>query len=65
LTKKYYEGSEVVITTNREQKQDFFIDAIQLNGKAHKSFFLKHEELVKGAVLNFKLSSGASVKQHF
>lgn len=53
LDSKYYQGKQLVIKKTGAPKG--VIDDIQLNGKSHKSYFINHDNLVKGATLNIVL----------
>ncbi|MEP3836173.1 MAG: GH92 family glycosyl hydrolase [Algibacter sp.] len=53
LDKTYYKGTQLIIT--KTGNVDGKINNIQLNGKTHKSYFVDHSDLVKGAVLNINL----------
>jgi len=46
LDSKYYKKREIVI--EKEENNGGAIDKIQLNGQAHKSYFISHEALVNG-----------------
>ena len=46
LDSKYYKKREIVI--EKEVNNNGEIDKIQLNGQAHKSYFISHEALVNG-----------------
>ncbi|MBG7628865.1 MAG: GH92 family glycosyl hydrolase [Bacteroidetes bacterium] len=46
LDSKYYKKREIVI--EKEVNNNGKIDKIQLNGQAHKSYFISHEALVNG-----------------
>ncbi len=43
---KYYKNKQLVI--EKENNQGGYIDKIMLNGKVHKSYFVRHEDLVNG-----------------
>jgi len=46
LDSKYYKKREIVI--EKDENSGGAIDKIQLNGQAHKSYFISHEALVNG-----------------
>ncbi|MEO8253642.1 MAG: glycoside hydrolase domain-containing protein, partial [Flavobacterium sp.] len=49
LDAPYYKNKNIVI--EREKNSDGRIKAIQLNGKAHSSFFISHSDLLNGKSL--------------
>ncbi|TKG96308.1 glycoside hydrolase family 92 protein [Puteibacter caeruleilacunae] len=55
LDKNFYPGSELVIEADREGKGTY-IKSMELNGKPVKSYFMTHDQMVKGGTLKFKLS---------
>lgn len=56
LNKKYYPGKEFVIETKNNQKDNFYIQSIELNGKPHNSVQLPFSEVVKGGRISIGLS---------
>lgn len=57
LNQKYYQGDKLIIQTDKSKTDDVLIKEIKLNGKPFNSYFIDHQELVKGAELLFKLKS--------
>lgn len=55
LDEKYYPGKALVISTEREKSDEFLIKKMTWNGKTHRSYFIDHNELVKGGELKFIL----------
>ena len=55
LNRMYYPGNVLTIKTSAPSKETPFIKRINWNGKRHKYFFIKHEELVGGGTLEFVL----------
>lgn len=53
LDRKYYHNKKIVI--NRTGAKDGFIKKIELNGKAYESYFINHEDLVNGKIIDFVL----------
>ena len=50
-------GQSVVINAADNGTETPYISSMKFNGKAHKSNFLNHSELVKGAKIDFTMSS--------
>ncbi len=58
LDPKYYPGRELIIeTVNNNGDEHLRIDKIEWNGKRHRSYFIDHNELVKGGTLRFFLKN--------
>ncbi|BDD05459.1 GH92 family glycosyl hydrolase [Aureibacter tunicatorum] len=55
LDNKYYSGEKIEITAERDSENSIYIDQLNVNGKAHNSYFIDHSKLVNGAKLEFKL----------
>ena len=55
LNKSFYSGDLLVIETEKAQENYEIIDKIFWNEKRQKSYFIDHNELVKGGKLLFKL----------
>lgn len=53
LDQNYYEGKTLVI--EKVGSKDDIVKTIQLNGKAHKSYFINHSDLIKGS--NLKITT--------
>ncbi|WP_299666598.1 GH92 family glycosyl hydrolase [uncultured Polaribacter sp.] len=53
LDQNYYKGKQLIIT--KKGSKDGLVNKIQLNEKNHKSYFIDHKELTKGAILNIIL----------
>ena len=52
LDPRYYPGKELLIeAVNSNGDEHLLIDRIEWNGKKHKSYFISHQELVKGGRL--------------
>ncbi len=52
LDPKYYPGKELVIeAVNAKGDENLLIDKVEWNGKRHQSWFISHQELVKGGRL--------------
>ncbi|WP_406683797.1 GH92 family glycosyl hydrolase [Seonamhaeicola sp. MEBiC1930] len=49
LDSNYYEGKQLVI--NKTGNSNGKINSIELNGKSYKSYFINHDDLVKGTTL--------------
>lgn len=55
LDKAYYSGKTFKIETVRANDKAAMIDKMELNGKRLKSYFLSHDDIVKGGVLKIWL----------
>ena len=55
LNPDYYTGKNLVIETENNIKDNFYIDQIQVNDKPYKSYFIDHQTLTKGTYLKFRL----------
>lgn len=55
LDSNYYPGEKLIIETKKETADDLLIQEIRLNGKQHNSYFISHDELVRGGTLSYKL----------
>ena len=55
LDQNYYPGSELIIQTDRKKTTNNRIKRIYRNGKRWKSYFISHQELVKGGELKFSV----------
>jgi len=51
LDNKYYSGDTFTIETVRPSSEAIYIDRMELNGKPLKSYFISHEDIVKGGKL--------------
>ncbi|MCK3682872.1 GH92 family glycosyl hydrolase [Maribellus sp. YY47] len=50
-------GKEISIEAGNNSKGNRYISEMKLNGKNYTKNYLTHEDLMKGAVINFKMSS--------
>lgn len=50
-------GKKFEIKTNRKGKDDYIIKSVTLNGKAIKTHYITHEQIMAGGVLEFKMGS--------
>ena len=50
-------GKEIVMDAPDNSKENFYIDAVKLDGKAWNKDYFKHSDLVKGARISYKMSS--------
>jgi len=50
-------GKEIAITADNNGKDNRYITDMTLNGKKYTKNYLTHDELMKGAKINFKMSS--------
>ena len=52
LNTQYYSGKELIIeAVNAKGDENLLIDKMEWNGRRHKSYFIPHQELVKGGRL--------------
>lgn len=56
VTIKLANGREIAIRSENNSRENRFVDKITLNGKNYTKNYLVHDELMKGAKLNFKMS---------
>lgn len=49
-------GKEVSIKADRNAKENRYISEMKLNGKKYTKNYLRHDDLMKGAKINFKMS---------
>ncbi|MCM4173430.1 glycoside hydrolase family 92 protein [Arenibacter sp. TNZ] len=56
LDTDYYKQEKLTITSNLSEENQF-IENISIKGKPHKGYFISHEELVNGQLLEFKLNN--------
>lgn len=50
-------GNEITIKANNNSKENRYIAEMELNSKKYTKNYLTHEDLMKGAKINFKMSS--------
>ncbi|WP_372775404.1 GH92 family glycosyl hydrolase [Mangrovibacterium sp.] len=53
LDPNFYPGKTITIRKAKSTKTDAFVRSIRWNGKTTKNFFIKHNDLVSGGVLEF------------
>ena len=56
------DGKEIVIDAGNNSCCTPYISKMTFNGKAHDSNFLSHSELVKGAEIDFTMSSEPALR---
>lgn len=49
-------GKKIVINAEDNNAKNRYIDAMKLNGKTYSKNWLSYKELIKGAVIDFKMS---------
>ncbi len=54
---KLENGNSVTINAPLNSYENFYIGAMRLNGKEYNHNFLRHEELMSGAVIDFRMDS--------
>ena len=57
LDAKYYSGKTLKISTKNNSKANKYIQSITLNGSPLNRYYLTHEELVNGAVIELEMSN--------
>lgn len=55
LDSSYYKGKQFKIIAKHNSKENIYIQKMELNGKKLNRFFLKHEEIVKGGILELTM----------
>jgi putative alpha-1,2-mannosidase len=55
LNPKFYPGKEFIIDTEHNAPDNVYINAMQLNGVKYESYFLNHEDVIKGGTLKLEL----------
>ena len=50
-------GKQIEMTTKNWSPKNVYVKALYVNGKLHKSPFLKYEDICNGAKLHFVMSS--------
>lgn len=56
-------GKEIVIKADNNSKENRYIADMKLNGKAYSKNYLTHEDLMKGAKIEFKMSQSPNKKR--
>ena len=57
LNEKYYPGKSLTIKANKADQEAIYINTLRLNKKKVNSFFIHHEDLVRGGLLEFDLTT--------
>uniref|UniRef100_UPI0040487A91 GH92 family glycosyl hydrolase n=1 Tax=Mariniflexile sp. TaxID=1979402 RepID=UPI0040487A91 len=55
-------GKQFVITTENQSKENFYIQAITLNGVPYNKLTISHKQILEGGVLHFVLGSMPNMK---
>ncbi|GAA4281287.1 GH92 family glycosyl hydrolase [Gaetbulibacter aestuarii] len=55
LDKKYYHGNTFTIIANNNSKKNIYIKSIKLNGKKLDRYWITHNEIVNGGVLELEM----------
>lgn len=55
LDKKYYNGNTFTIVANNNSKENIYIKSIKLNGEKLERFWISHNEIVKGGILELEM----------
>ncbi len=56
-------GKKIIINAKNNSKDNRYIKGITFNGKEYNKNYFTHEELLKGAVINFDMSSQPNLKR--
>ena len=56
-------GKKIIINAKNNSKYNRYIKGITFNGKEYNKNYFTHEELLKGAVINFDMSSQPNLKR--
>jgi predicted alpha-1,2-mannosidase len=57
LNTEYYSGKTLKIITPNHSKENKYIQSIKLNGKTLNRYYVTHEELVNGAILELEMGN--------
>lgn len=57
LDQKYYSGKKIIIRTENNSPTNKFIQTATLNGTALNKSWVYHKDIIKGAVLSFKMGN--------
>ncbi|WP_282124816.1 GH92 family glycosyl hydrolase [Marinifilum flexuosum] len=57
LNQEFYPGKKLEIVTKKKNANDIYIKSIKRNGSNHSSYFINHDDLVKGGTIEFELKS--------
>ena len=61
LDKEYYEGDEFVIVARNNSEENIYIQSIKLNGEYLDRYWITHEEIVAGGVLELEMGKTMAV----
>ena len=56
VTLKLENGNEVVINAPKNSEKNLYIEKVTVNGRNYSKNWLSHEELMKGATINFEMT---------
>ncbi len=59
------DGKQVVLNAPQNSAQNKYVSAVKMNAKEYSKLFLKHSELMKGAVIDFKMTSTPALERKF
>ncbi|WP_406683777.1 GH92 family glycosyl hydrolase [Seonamhaeicola sp. MEBiC1930] len=62
LDSDYYSGKTFKIIANNNSKENIYIQSISLNGRPLNRFFITHEEIVNGGVLEMEMGIKPKIK---
>jgi predicted alpha-1,2-mannosidase len=55
LDKEYYNGNTFTIIAHNNSKDNIYIKSIKLNGKPHDRYWITHDEIISGGVLELEM----------
>lgn len=61
LDKEYYEGDEFVIVAHNNSKENIYIQSVKLNGEYLNRYWITHEEIVAGGILELEMGKTIAV----
>lgn len=58
-------GKQVVLNAPQNSVQDKYVSSVKMNSKEYSKLFLKHSEMMKGAVIDFKMTATPALDRKF
>jgi len=52
-------NKEFRVVAKRKSPEDIYVQSVTLNGKPHKNFYIMHQDIMNGGVMEFKMSRKA------
>ena len=53
-------NKEFRVVAKRKSPEDIYVQSVTLNGKPHKDFYITHQDIMNGGVMEFKMSRKAA-----